>query len=293
MMRRTILILLCTCMLLSLGALPARADFRHARMGPRPRALGSAFVSIADDANAVYWNPSGMTQLERFEITGCRTMLYAVEELSNDYISAVYNGERYGAFGISWVRLDLEGIYNENSINFAYARRMPFLNGLSAGTSVKLLILSAPGYEKYNDPAYGGRVVEPSVDIGVHYRPKRNWAIGAVIYNVNEPKLQLLETTKRPDPVYRDFAAGAHYIFRGLLLVTFDLRTRYGEFANTIGRFGSEIWFFDAVALRGGFEQERMTAGLGLKGNNWQIDVMLETHYELGNTYQFSATIRL
>lgn len=292
-MKRTFLItaLICSIILMSTGAV--RADFRHARMGPRPRALGSAFVSVADDANAVYWNPAGMTQLDRFEITGCRTMLYAVEELSNDYISAVYNWTRYGAFGISWVRLDLEDTYNENTINFAIARKVPFIQGLSVGTSVKLMILSAPGYEKYNDPAYGGRVIEPSVDIGIHYRPKDNWAIGAVVYNVNEPELQLLTTTTRPDPVYRDFAIGASYIFRGLLLLTYDLRTRYGEFSNTIGRIGSEIWFFDAVALRGGFEQEHMTAGVGLRNNHWQIDIMLETHYELGNTYQFSATIRL
>ncbi len=286
-----ITVLISTALLIGTGTV--RADFRHARMGPRPRALGSAFVSVADDANAVYWNPSGMTQLDRFEITGCRTMLYAVEELSNDYISAVYNWTRYGALGISWVRLDLEDTYSENTINFALARRVPYIEGLSVGTSIKLMILSAPGYEKYNDPAYGGRVIEPSVDIGIHYRPRENWAIGAVCYNVNEPKLQLLTTTTRPDPVYRDFAVGASYIFRGLLLLTYDLRTRYGEFSNTIGRLGSEIWFFDAVALRGGFEQEHMTAGVGLRSNHWQIDIMLETHYELGNTYQFSATIRL
>lgn len=292
-MKRAAGILLFTAFVLALDPAPAFADFRHARMGPRPRAMGSAFVSVADDANAVYWNPAGMTQLERFEITGCRTMLYAVEELSNDYISAVYNRSRYGAFGVSWVRLDLEDIYNENTINFAYARRMPVLDGLSIGASLKLLMLAAPGYERYNDPAYRGRVIEPGIDIGVHYRPKRAWAIGAVVYNINEPELQLLETTRRPDPVYRDYAVGASYIFRRLLLVTFDLRTRYGELSNTVGRLGSEIWFFNAVALRGGFEQERMTAGLGLKGERWQIDVMLETHYELGNTYQFSATIRL
>jgi hypothetical protein len=262
-------------------------------MGPRPRALGSAFVSVADDANAVYWNPAGMTQLRRFEITGCRTLLYAVDELSLDYLSAVYHWPRYGAFGVSWVRLDLKDIYHEDTINFALAHGVPRVKGLSVGASLKLFMLSAPGYEKYNDPAYEGRVTEPSVDVGVHYRPKENWAVGAVAYNVNEPKLKLLSTTERPDPVYRDYAVGASYIFRGLLLVTFDLRTRYGELSNTVGRLGSEIWFFNAVALRGGFEQEHMTAGFGLTGGSWQIDLMLETHYELGNTYQFSATIRL
>ncbi len=269
------------------------ADFRHARMGPRPRALGSAFVSIADDANAVYWNPAGMTQLARFELTSCRTLLYAVEGLSNDYVSLAYNWKRFAAFGLSWVRLGLKDIYTEDTINFAFARRIPGFTGLSVGASLKLFILSAPGYEQYNDPAYMGRQIDPAVDIGIHYRTTRRWTLGFVLYNANEPKLKLLRTTRNPDPVYRDAAIGASYTFHEMLLMSFDLKTRYGELSNIIGRLGSEVWFFDAVALRGGFEQGDLTAGLGLKGNSWQIDVMLETHYELGNTYQFSATIRL
>jgi hypothetical protein len=270
-----------------------RADFRHARTGPRPRALGSAFVSVADDANAVYWNPAGMTQLERFELTGCRTLLYAVDELSNDYVSMVYNWKRRAAFGVCWVRLGLEDIYHEDTIELAIARNIPGLEALSVGVGFKLFVLSAPGYEKYNDPAYEGSVHQPSLDLGIHYRPDGPWSLGAVAYNVNEPGLKLLKTTATADPVYRDYAVGVSYVFRGLLLTTFDLRSRYGSFANTVGRAGSELWFFDAVALRGGFEQENLTAGVGLRGETWQLDVMLETHNELGNTYQFAATIKL
>ena len=288
------LILACAaaCVLL-LTPRPVRADFRHARMGPRPRAMGSAFIAVADDANAVYWNPSGMTQLERFEITGCRTLLYGVDELSNDYISMAYHWRGIAAFGVSWVRLDLEDIYHEDTINLAVAGNVPWLDGLSVGGSLKIFNLSAPGYEKYNDPAYEGRDIKPGFDLGIHYSSKRNWTIGAVLYNLNEPKLKLLRTTEHPDPVYRDMAIGASYIFSDLLLLSYDLKTRYGDLGNTIGRIGSEVWFFEAVALRGGFEQEHMTAGFGLKHDRWQVDVMLETHYELGNTYQFAATIRL
>jgi hypothetical protein len=271
----------------------ARADFRHARMGPRPRAMGSAFVAVANDANAVYWNPAGMTQLARFELTGCRSLLYGVDDLTNDYLSMAYSNPRLGAVGMSWVRLGLTDIYHEDALNFAYARKAPFLPGLSLGASLKIFALSAPGYEKYNDPAYEGRDVKPSFDIGIHYRSKGAWTLGATVYNVNEPELKLLRTTKDPSPVYRETAIGASYTFRELLLTTFDLRTRYGSFRNTVGRFGSELWFFDAVALRGGFEAGDMTAGLGLKGKRWQVDVMLETHYDLGNVYQFSGTIRM
>lgn len=269
------------------------ADFRHGRMGPRPRAMGSAFVSISDDANAVYWNPAGMVQLEDIEITGCRTMLFEVSELSYDYIASALNWDPYFAFGISWVRLELEDIYYENTINIGIARKIPGIEGLAAGVALKFYTLAAPGYEKYNDPAYTGRVTKPSFDLGLHYRMKdRPFSIGAVVYNINEPGLQLLSTTDTPDPVYRDYALGMSYIFRELLLMAVDIKTRYGDLGDITGRFGTEIWFFDAVALRGGFERHNMTAGIGLKGNNWQVDMMLETHYDLGNSYQFGLTIR-
>jgi hypothetical protein len=279
--------------LIMIGAQAAQADFRHMRMGPRPRSMGSAFVAVANDANSVYWNPAGMTMIERFEITGCRTLLYDVEGLANDYVSAAYNWQKRAAFGVSWVRLGLDDIYYEDTIHFAFAREVQRVEGLKIGLSYKLLILDAPGYEQYNDPSYRGSQVDQTFDVGFHYRASPKWTLGMVIYNVNEPELKLLSTTRNPDPVYRDYAFGASYTFRNMLLTCFDLRTRYGELSHTTGRFGSELWFFDAVALRGGFIASDLTAGMGLKGQRWQLDVMLETHHDLGNTYQFAATIIL
>jgi len=291
--RKITLIMSAAAVLSASFAAGLRADFRHARMGPRPRAMGSAFVSVADDANAVYWNPAGMTQIDRFEAIGCRSSLYDVEGLSNDYVSAVYNFPGYMAFGFSWVRLGLEDLYHEDTINMSLSGKVPALKGLSVGASVKMFLLAAPGYEKYNDPAYDGRVIEPSYDIGVHYAPADNWAIGAVVYNISEPEMALLRTTQNPDPIHRNFAVGVKYVFRDMLMMTYDLRTRFGDPGDTEGRIGGELWFFNTVALRGGFKQDRMTAGLGLKHTFWQVDIMLETHNELGNMYQLSATIRL
>jgi hypothetical protein len=280
-------------MMLMVMAAGAWADFRHTRPGPRPRGMGSAFVGVADDANAVYWNPAGMTQITNFELIGARSSLYAVDNLSNDYLTMAYNWKNKASFGISWVRLGLDEVYNEDTINLATAVALPGVDSLSVGFSYKLFVLNAPGYEQYNDPAYKGRQTKSSFDIGLHYHPKRKWAIGAVAYNVNEPELTLLSTTTNPDAVTRQYAVGVRYVFRELLMTSFDLRTRYGSFDNTFGQVGSEVWFFDAVALRGGFKQEYLTTGLGLKGQRWQLDAMLETHPKLGNSYQMAATIRL
>jgi hypothetical protein len=274
---------------------PALADFRHTRRGPRPAAMGSAFVGVADDANSIYWNVAGMVNVNRFEITGCRSSLYAVAELSNDYVAGVYalKGRRF-AFGASWTRLELKDIYHEDTVNLGVAGTVPRLDGLSLGAAVKIFTVAAPGYEKYNDPAYEGSVNRASLDLGALYHPvHKPWSVGFAVYNVNEPKLQLLKTTNTPDPVYRQYTLGLSYLFSDLLLVSYDLTTRYGRLDNIVGRLGSEIWFFDAVALRGGFERENLTAGIALKGRRWQIDLMLHTHYDLGNSYQFGLTVRL
>ncbi|MFC2088713.1 hypothetical protein ACFLSX_03850, partial [Calditrichota bacterium] len=39
-------------------------------VGIKAQAMGNAFVGVADDYSALYWNPAGLTQLERSEIAG-------------------------------------------------------------------------------------------------------------------------------------------------------------------------------------------------------------------------------
>ena len=38
--------------------------------GARALGMGGAFIAVADDATAASWNPGGLTQLERPEISG-------------------------------------------------------------------------------------------------------------------------------------------------------------------------------------------------------------------------------
>ena len=38
--------------------------------GARALGLGNAFTGIADDFTAVWWNPAGLGQIKKFELTG-------------------------------------------------------------------------------------------------------------------------------------------------------------------------------------------------------------------------------
>jgi hypothetical protein len=278
----------------ALGAVSpaAHADFRHARMGARPKALGSAFVSLADDANAAYWNPAGLTRGDRLSFMATRAWLYNVSEIYNDYLCIVLPPWHALHFGASWVRLGVEDLYSENTVNLALATQVPLLSGLSAGVAGKLLFLEAPGYERYNDPAYNGGDQALSLDVGLHYSSGGPWSLGAVLYNPTEPELQLLTTTSDPDPVYMEYAVGGSYLFRDTLLLTVDVRSREGHWRDTVLNGGAEIWFFNALALRAGLDQGLVAMGIGLQDVHWEVDFALETNKELGNAYMLSFTVR-
>ncbi len=283
--------------LLALAALlclppPARADFRHARMGARPRSLGSAFVSLADDANAAYWNPAGLTAGTGPSLMVTRAWLYGVSEIYNDYVCASLPRVRGLSLGLSWVRLGVDDLYSEHTVNLAVAAPVPWLRGLSVGAAGKLLLLDAPGYERYNDPAYGGGDHAFALDLGFRYRAEGPWTLGGVIHNVNEPELQLLATTSDPDPAFTEWALGGSYLFRDTLLLTADLRNREGRWLDAVGHGGAEIWFFDALALRAGIDAGLVTMGVGLQDVHWEADFALETNKQLGDVYMLSFTVR-
>jgi len=278
---------------LSLGVpTDARADFRHAGVGPRPKGMGSAYVAVADDANAVYWNPAGLAANKTMSFLLANSWLYGVTDLDNYYMALAL--PQVGAFslGMSWVRLGITNVYSEDTINLAVATKVPMLPGLSAGLAAKMFLLNAPGYDQFNDPNFNGGDHGFSLDLGLRYDSGRDWTLGATVYNLHETELQLISTTSSPDRVFTEWAVGGSYMFRNTLLMTADLRNREGRTTDVVVHGGAEIWFFDALALRTGLDRGMVTIGAGLQDKFWQADISLETDNNLGNIYMLSFTVR-
>ena len=274
------------------GAPAARADFRYATPGARPKAMGSAFVALADDANAAYWNPAGLTRTNRLTLMATSSWLYGVSDIDNYYLAATLPQAGVFHFGISWVRLGISDKYSEDALNLAVAAPLSFLSGLSVGVTGKMFLLDAPGYEIYNDPNYLGGDQGFSADLGLHYDSGGAWTLGAAFYNLSETRLQLISTTSNPDPVYSEWALGGSYLFRNTLLLTADVRSREGRELDTVVHGGAEIWFFNALALRTGLHAGMVTMGVGLQDVHWEADFSLETDNKLGNVYMLSFTVR-
>ncbi|OGR93409.1 MAG: hypothetical protein A2992_03590 [Elusimicrobia bacterium RIFCSPLOWO2_01_FULL_59_12] len=83
-------------------------EFLYYGSGARALAMGGAFTAISDDASAAYWNPAGMSQLLRKELTLMQSTLFADTKL--DYYSYVHPSKKGGsAWGLSMTKLGSAG----------------------------------------------------------------------------------------------------------------------------------------------------------------------------------------
>lgn len=84
------------------------AHFLRDGLGARSRGMGSAFVSVASDLTASYWNPAGVPSVSGFCIGG--TYEGRFEGLvSAQYLAGAYSQEDWGV-GIIWYALDIYSV---------------------------------------------------------------------------------------------------------------------------------------------------------------------------------------
>src|SRR5579885_570662 len=63
------------------------AQFLQSGVGARPLAMGSAFTAVADDANAIYWNPGALGSLTTREATLSYNSLF--QDQNQGFVGAV------------------------------------------------------------------------------------------------------------------------------------------------------------------------------------------------------------
>ncbi len=89
-------------------------EFLSYGAGSRSLAMGGAFVSVADDSSATYWNPAGLSQITRKEISLMQATLFA--DTTYDFYSIVFPSKKGGsAWGLSMTSLSSAGFERVNA----------------------------------------------------------------------------------------------------------------------------------------------------------------------------------
>lgn len=167
-------------------------EFLQIGIGADALGMSNAVVAKTGDVNSGYWNPAGLTRLDRgFEI-GAMHSEYFAGIAKYDYVGFAKTIDRKSTFGVSFVRFAVDDIPNttqliDNKGNFDYDRITTFtaadyamlfsyarkLNtrGLSVGGNIKVI------HRKVGDFAKSWGF---GLDAGLQYKKNDNWQFGVI-----------------------------------------------------------------------------------------------------------------
>ncbi|MDZ7346886.1 MAG: hypothetical protein ONA69_08860, partial [candidate division KSB1 bacterium] len=182
--------ILCCTLLLSLslqawaqkGEAGQPGEFLRYGVGGRAMGMGQAFVGLADDANAVYWNPAGLIAAPRAQFTSMYANLYL--DSRYNFIGLVLPRQiKHFALGFGWVNWGMSGFeqrsatnnillgnfdFREQAFIMAAAREWVGTWGiLNYGLSLKAVNQAFPGLVGYSETGDWGL----GADFGITFRP--------------------------------------------------------------------------------------------------------------------------
>ncbi|MFZ1279899.1 MAG: PorV/PorQ family protein, partial [Ignavibacteriaceae bacterium] len=133
------------------------AQFLKIGVGGRATAMGDAFVAIANDVSALYWNPAGLSQFSENQVMFSHNQW--VVDINHDFVGAVYHLDDANTFGVSLTSLSMD----EMKVTTEYA---PFGTGEYFGFSDFGLAVSY-SRKMTEQFSFGGtvRYIEETLDV--------------------------------------------------------------------------------------------------------------------------------
>jgi len=264
-------------------------DFLKIGVGARPLAMGEAYVALADDISAIYWNPAGLVQLEQpevgftynrwFEDIGYHFFGYSHPIDDSVLAFSIYylgGGDIDGSDDAGVPTGDVSAY--DLALAFSYSRKL--IKGLSGGLNFKFI------KEKLDDEVANAL----AFDLAALYKTGvDNLNVAINIQNIGTRIKFIRESASLP----LNFRFGLAYkLFpTNPLTLTLDFNKLNNE--SIYAGLGAESWITDYIAVRigGKFDpdiKDRVRFGLGLKRKNLVLDYAYTPHKILGDTHQFS-----
>ncbi len=297
------------------GDAGAPGSFLNFGIGARSQAMGSAFTALSDDATAVYWNPAGLSQLARNQLTFFNALLW--EDTNYLFAGYAHPTKKLGTFGFGLINLrssefeyrETFSPYSEHTFHihqmaflFAYGRK--FFPVLSSGLGFKIVQKSMPVKDgEYFGGGFG-------MDLGLLYHPQdvkgegffwkqlRRLSLGVNLQNLVPPKVQMKANgdSSVKETYGLNLKFGTSYQIKNLiprardkLTINIDLNKPYLRGLKVA--FGGEYWFKNTIAFRVGYGKGDINFGLGFLYRWVQFDYGFTPH-DLGISHKFSTILK-
>jgi len=243
--------------------------------------LGGAFIGVADDEAAIFYNPAGLASLSE-------------TKFSSLYVRP-FGAYSYGAVGVSehgWgtylLVLDSDTLeerdlygnvtgsfrYTSGGLLFGFGKRIG--SNLSCGLQVK-------GYRLFSPTNASGLCVSPSILY-------RQGALTSGIIWRNALSMGIYYADGHTEPWIRDIAVGLSYKYKDTTYCidfTENLITR-GEIACV--RMGCEYAGCKPFVFRVGTNRDWSSLGFSFHWENLQLDFAYLLHYALADSYMISLS---
>jgi type IX secretion system protein PorV len=281
--------------------------------GARADGMGRAFVAVANDANAVWWNPGGLAFTTGHDVSSMYTKL--VPDLADDvffsYTSYAQHVEGWGGIGFSLGYLSYGqsiatdpdgnelGTFNSYEVAPTLAYGTELMKDLGFGVSLKLVRVDLAPADKTQDRA-AGRGTTFAADLGGLYKiPRWKAAVGMALQNLG-PNIAYIDQDQS-DPLGRNAKLGIAVtpfeteMYR--VLVVADVNRSLLSHGAFIENGGAEFEFNRLLSIRAGYIYDPrgtvkdMTYGLGLNYHGIRVDYASVPQSEfLNRVSRFSAS---
>lgn len=281
------------------------AQFLKLGVGARAKGMGGAFIGVAGDAQAVFWNPAGLANIENKDLSFSH--LSWIAEINHESFAYAQNFRDIGVFALSFIMLgteDMEVItpkeqegtgemftYRDIAIGLSYARRLT--DRFSFGLTLKYI----------DEQIYTKHARGFGVDLGTQYQTGLgSLTLSMAITNFGQdlrfegtyfntevvPGTNTMLSEERDFerfPLPLKFVIGLTYdIFDGKEFkskIAFDA-LHPNDYSERV-HLGWESWYKDIVALRMGYkfnyDEEGLCLGFGIKKSIGALDFKIDYAY--------------
>lgn len=127
------------------------AQFLKIGVGSRASSMGDAFVAVANDVSALYWNPAGLSQFSENQVMISHNIW--VVDINHDFLGGVYHLDNDNTFGVALTSLSMDKMkvttefspfgtgeyfgYSDLAVEISYSRKMT--DKFSFGGSIRYI----------------------------------------------------------------------------------------------------------------------------------------------------------
>jgi len=291
------------------GSKTSAFEFLRNESSSRAAGLAGSFVCFANDPNIVFYNPAGLSTVEK--TSASFGFLKHLMDVNGGFASYVQNVDfldgwvglglqyiNYGSFDETNETGDVLGTFGAGDLSFSFGYSKKNENNLSYGANIKIIYSSIAGNSSLGIAG----------DIGLFYSlPEQMVNIGVSVLNIGA---QIKSYNGYNENLPLDIKIGVSKKLEHLPLnINFNfhhLNFNYDDFIERFKAFsiGGEFTLSQYIQLRIGYNNERrqdlelgtskglsgFSVGLGVLINKYHFDYALSSYGNIGSLHRINIT---